>query len=112
MIESVPFFAPTSPPETGASMLATPRFAAASAISTASDGWLVVMSTSTSPDFAAGQRAVVAEDHFAHIVRKADDREHHVATRPPRRAANRPSWRRARRASSAFDFVRLKTVTW
>ena len=46
MIDSRASRAPTSPPETGASTLCTPIFLAASAISTASDGSLVVMSTS------------------------------------------------------------------
>ena len=49
MIDSVPLRAPTSPPETGASILPTPRAAAASWISIASDGSLVVMSTRTDP---------------------------------------------------------------
>ena len=51
MIDSVPPFAPMSPPETGASTLATPLALAASAISTASDGSLVVISTRTLPSF-------------------------------------------------------------
>ena len=49
MIDSAAFFAPTSPPETGASTAPTRFPVAASAISTASDGSLVVMSTSTEP---------------------------------------------------------------
>ena len=49
MIDSRASRAPTSPPETGASMLATPLRAANSAISTASEGWLVVMSTRIEP---------------------------------------------------------------
>ena len=49
MIDSVAFFAPTSPPDTGASTLDTDFCFAASAISTASDGSLVVMSTRMLP---------------------------------------------------------------
>ena len=57
----------------------TPLALAASAISTASDGSLVVMSTRIVARLAAGQRAVAAEDHLAHVARKADDGEDHVA---------------------------------
>ena len=49
IIDSRASCAPTSPPETGASTLATPLAFAASWISTANDGSLVVMSTSTLP---------------------------------------------------------------
>ena len=49
MIESVAARAPTSPPETGASSAATPRPAAASWISTASDGSLVDATGIASP---------------------------------------------------------------
>ena len=49
MIDSDPLRAPTSPPDTGASSVCTPREAATSAISTAKEGALVVMSTSTAP---------------------------------------------------------------
>ncbi len=49
MIESRASRAPTSPPETGASMAQTPLAAAAAAISRASDGWLVVISTMIFP---------------------------------------------------------------
>ena len=51
---SVAFRAPTSPPETGASTDSTPRFPAASWISRASAGSLVVMSTRTLPLAAPG----------------------------------------------------------
>ncbi len=44
--------APTSPPDTGASKLNTPRSSARAAIVSAKDGSLVVMSTSTEPGFA------------------------------------------------------------
>ena len=47
MIDSDPLRAPTSPPDTGASSECTPRAAATSAISTAKEGSLVVMSTRT-----------------------------------------------------------------
>ena len=60
MIDRAAFFAPTSPPDTGASTLATPFAFAASWISRASDGSLVVMSTSTVPGLAAGQGALAA----------------------------------------------------
>ncbi len=49
MIERRASRAPTSPPDTGASRLATPRARAAWWISRASDGSLVVMSTRTLP---------------------------------------------------------------
>ena len=49
MMESRASRAPMSPPETGASIAAIPRAAAALAISTARAGSLVVMSTRTEP---------------------------------------------------------------
>ena len=57
MIDSRASRAPTSPPETGASRLATPRARAAASISRASDGSLVVMSTSTAPAASVVNRA-------------------------------------------------------
>ena len=49
MIERVALRAPTSPPETGASIACTSRSRARSKISTASDGSVVVMSTIVDP---------------------------------------------------------------
>jgi hypothetical protein len=49
MIDSVALRAPISPPETGASSACAFRVAAACAISMASEGSVVVMSTSTEP---------------------------------------------------------------
>ena len=49
MMESVPAFAPTSPPETGASMAIQPAFAALLAMATAREGVDVVISTRRPP---------------------------------------------------------------
>ncbi|MEJ2288763.1 MAG: hypothetical protein P8Y02_08995, partial [Deinococcales bacterium] len=49
MIESVPFAAPSLPPETGASSMATPWSSSAAAISRVVAGLMVLMSTSTEP---------------------------------------------------------------
>ena len=75
MIESVALRAPTSPPETGASRLATPRSRAASKISLASDGSLVLMSTITEPGSAVASTPCSAEDHLTHVGRITDHRE-------------------------------------
>ena len=78
MIDSVALRAPTSPPDTGASMLTTPRCR----------GLLGNLHRQRRPAGrhvhqhaarrAAGQRAVLAQQHVPHVFRKADDREHHV----------------------------------
>ena len=49
MIESVPAFAPVSPPETGASSSCTPRSDSRAPISRVTDGLIVLMSITTAP---------------------------------------------------------------
>ena len=78
MIDSVAFLAPTSPPETGASTRGNHFCFAASAISTASDGSLVVMSTKTLPLSDPARAPSGAEDHLAHVTGETDDRKDDV----------------------------------
>ena len=78
MIDSRASLAPTSPPETGASTEWTPLAFAASAISTASAGSLVVMSTRTEPDFAPARAPCSPRITSRTSLGKADDREDHV----------------------------------
>ena len=71
MIESVALRAPTSPPETGASMLTTPRFGGRVGNL---DGQRRLARRHVDEHAArlrAGQRAVVAENHFANVLRES-----------------------------------------
>ena len=78
MIESVPLRAPTSPPETGASIAVTPRSAAARGDLLGqrrlAGGHVDQHAAWPQPASAPS----LAEDHLAHVAGIADDREHDV----------------------------------
>ena len=74
----------------GASTAPTPLAAAAAWISAASDGSLVVMSTTTLPDGAAATAPSGAEEHLADVGGEPDDRTRHVADGGDRGRCVRP----------------------
>jgi hypothetical protein len=65
MIDRVPAMAPTSPPETGASIKSTPATAKSSPIWRAAAGAMVLMSTATSP----GSAALATAHDLGHVGR-------------------------------------------
>ena len=110
MIDSRASRAPTSPPDTGASRLATPRARAAASISRASEGSLVVMSTSTAPAAAPAS----APSAPSTTSRTSCGKPTMVKTTSARAATARGEsahTRRARAAAPARAAVRVKTVT-
>ena len=99
----------TSPPDTGASTLWTPRSAAAPAIAAASDGSLVLMSTRIAARAAAGSAPSGPSDHRADLGRIADHGEDHVRGFGHGLGVVGPAAPRAS-SGSAFARVRLWTV--
>ena len=79
------------------------------AISIASDGSLVVMSTSIVPGARAGEDAVAPRIDLAHVGREADDREDDVGLLGGTHAASRP--RRRRHRAAAGPWPRVLRVT-
>ena len=99
MIESVALRAPTSPPETGASMLTTSALGGLLGNLHRQRRLARRHVDQNAARFAAGQRAVVRQQHLADVVRKADDRNddvrrgRHVARRSGPSGAASPSAR-------------------
>src|SRR5262245_53597297 len=79
MIDNVPFRAPRSPPDTGASSTSTPRVTPVSPSSTASAGSLVVMSTTGGAGRGRGEHTVRTEHHRPNIIGVAEHGEDDVA---------------------------------
>ncbi len=112
MMASFASRAPTSPPDTGASRVAT-DFARASAwIRTARDGSEVLMSQTTLPGRSAGKHAVQRQVHFLDLGGKPDHREHHFASLRHLAGGGAPGSAAARR-SAAFSRVRVvRAIAW
>ena len=81
MIDKVPLIAPTSPPLTGASSMATPRSCKAAATSRVTLGDTVLISMTTAPSLAPCIRALLAHEHGLHIGRVRDDADDDIRSR-------------------------------
>ena len=112
MIESVAFRAPTSPPETGASIDSTPRAFAAARISCASVGSLVVMSTRIEPGCARVRASRRSPRTTSRTSRgKADHREHDVCASGDLGGRIRPHGAALEQRLEPVTRVRENTVT-
>ena len=78
MMASVAAAAPAVPPETGASSMSTPRAASPCAMRRATDGAMVLMSTTTLPGAAPCAMPFVAQRHLFDVGIRGNDGEHDV----------------------------------